>query len=483
MHSDLNKEQQRAASHLNGPMMVIAGPGSGKTTVLTSRVENLISRHHIPAAEILVITFTRAAALEMQQRFLKKHGGGHTAVCFGTFHSVFLEMLKRYSRDFQVRLMDDRIAQLLLKETFCELYPGKKLSSDMYTAMLGTVSGIKNGKLPESSLPEGVMERYTAKAEAAGLIDFDDMMLLCLKMLKKSPDILKSVRERYRYLLIDEFQDINRLQYEIVRLIAAPLNNLFIVGDDDQSIYGFRGSDPSIMLHFSRDFPNSETVLLGVNYRSCSGIVGASMRLIGYNRDRFDKKLQAFSAERGVIRIKGFPDSRAEAAEVMRILKEHAKIDSGAPTAAVLTRTHRSSSQFGRLLAAEAGGMAASSVEAGSMAARAAEGVGTADFAENVKLYTFHGSKGLEFDIVFIIEADEGITPQASAASERALLEEERRMFYVAATRAKKELYIFYTESEYDRKKFMSRFVSEFDGGVLKRLIYRVRLLLREHWQ
>lgn len=294
-----SKAQTQAIMHKDGPMMVLAGPGSGKTTVITHRVQYLTKEYGIDPGDILVITFTRAAAEEMRERYEALTGGG-SRVTFGTFHSIFFRILKlayRYTADNIVR--EEQQMQFVRELAQAGgLEPEDE--NEFAASILSEISSVKGERIAlehyySKNCPDAVFRQlyagYEEKMRRAGLIDFDDMMVLCLELFTERKDILSAWQRRCRYILIDEFQDINRLQYEIVRMLAKPEDNLFIVGDDDQSIYRFRGAKPEIMLGFERDYPGAGRILLDVNYRSTEEIVAPALRLIGENQKRFSKTI------------------------------------------------------------------------------------------------------------------------------------------------------------------------------------------------
>lgn len=297
---ELNQAQQKAIWHKDGPMLVLAGPGSGKTLVITERTKHLIEKHNIDEGNILVITFTRAAASEMKERFLRTLGAKSTGVNFGTFHSVFFTILKHaynLSANNIIR-EDERLA--CIKNIVFSMELEYEDEKELIAELLSEISMVKGNKIELStyySLSCGdevfrrIYTQYNNKIRSNNKIDFDDMLLLCYELLYKRPDILKQWHSKFRYILIDEFQDINILQYDIIRMLAEPRNNLFIVGDDDQSIYRFRGAKPEIMLNFPKDFPDSKRILLNINYRSNIHIINTADNLISRNKVRYDKRL------------------------------------------------------------------------------------------------------------------------------------------------------------------------------------------------
>ena len=314
MSDQLNEAQCKAVMHGEGPMLVLAGPGSGKTFTITNRISNLITHFEVPPQNILVITFTREAAMNMQRRFL----ASQNRICpvnFGTFHAIFYQMLiKSGCRQADAILKDSDKKHLMIpllkdyiKTVGQTTSPGNDVLNEDAGKCLAAIIYFKNtansdkaAKILEEPYRQGfthILAQYEEKRAATGKMDFDDMLYQCLRMLQDDKNILKIWQERFQYILIDEFQDINPMQYKIVRLLAGEKCNLFVVGDDDQSIYGFRGSEPSLMKNFQKDYPGCEQVLLDKNYRSRSDIVKASLKVISENKNRFVKELKAAKEE------------------------------------------------------------------------------------------------------------------------------------------------------------------------------------------
>ncbi len=355
--SDLSADPHQLAAirHKDGPMMVLAGPGAGKTFVITMRLKYLIWECGIPSEEILVITFTRSAALEMEGRF-KSMAGESENVTFGTFHSVFFGILRNFYNLNRSSIISDTEKKRYLKE----LISGAKLpyaDEETLVFILDAISEIKNagrdidglkegrGMLDAASLKE-LYRGYTKRLAEERKLDFDDMVSKCLSLFKERPDILDMWRGRYKYIMIDEFQDINPLQYEVVRLLSAPENNLTIVGDDDQAIYAFRGADPKIMLGFKKDYPDAETVRLEMNYRSCGAVVSAGQELVGHNRKRYKKKLKASAERRGTVAAIGCRDRRDEAERIAGIIESARSHGAALRDIAVLFRTNAMTGYF-----------------------------------------------------------------------------------------------------------------------------------------
>lgn len=604
-----SKAQTQAIMHKDGPMMVLAGPGSGKTTVITHRVQYLTKEYGIDPGDILVITFTRAAAEEMRERYEALTGGG-SRVTFGTFHSIFFRILKlayRYTADNIVR--EEQQMQFVRELAQAGgLEPEDE--NEFAASILSEISSVKGERIAlehyySKNCPDAVFRQlyagYEEKMRRAGLIDFDDMMVLCLELFTERKDILSAWQRRYRYILIDEFQDINRLQYEIVRMLAKPEDNLFIVGDDDQSIYRFRGAKPEIMLGFERDYPGAGRILLDMNYRSTEEIVAPALRLIGENQKRFSKAIHTTGRHGKNVITKLWQDPGEENLAIAREIQLYLQSGVRPGDIAVLYRTNagprflmeklmeynlpfrtrdtvpnlyehwisrniltyiriamgsraredilqvinrpkryisrdampdetvsfekmkafyvekdwiaeRIESLEGDLRAiARMSPLAAVNyirqgmgydeylieyaafrrmrpeelLETADELKESAAGFKTFDewFAhieaykeellrqaaqrrtetDAITLATMHSAKGLEFPIVYILDANEGITPHSRAMLDEDM-EEERRLFYVAMTRAKTRLHVYAVRERYHKKADVSRFVWEYLG-------------------
>lgn len=266
-----NASQIRAIAHLSGPMMVLAGPGSGKTSVIVERTAYMIQKGKIPASSILVATFSKAAAREMKERFLKFIGQEQSQVTFGTFHGVFYGILKQTYGLSAANILSEEERYTILYELI-QKYGGEMAEEDVIQELIKEISVVKGNRVPlkhyySSCCPDemfrNIYQAYRKKCRERRKLDFDDMLLYCYDLFIKREDILNAWRKKFQYILVDEFQDINQLQYDIIKLLAKPLNNLFIVGDDDQSIYHFRGARPEIMMNFRKDYPKAEVVQIG----------------------------------------------------------------------------------------------------------------------------------------------------------------------------------------------------------------------------
>ena len=604
-----SEAQKTAIGHRDGPMIVLAGPGSGKTTVITHRVRFLTERCGVSPADILVITFTRAAATEMKERY-ESLVGHPSGVAFGTFHAVFFRILKlayRYTADNIVR---EEQQQIFLRELLEQEGLEPEDENEFITSILSEISAVKGEGIDlqyyySKNCPDEIFRHlyagYEARMREEGRIDFDDMMVMCLELFRQRKDILSAWQRRYRYILIDEFQDINRLQYEIVRMLAEPERNLFIVGDDDQSIYRFRGAKPEIMLGFERDYPEAKRVLLDVNYRCTAELSAASLRLIRWNKKRFPKAIRTAGARGKDVITREFADPLQENQTIAKELLAYANAGVPYREMAVLYRTNsgprflmeklmeynipfstrdtvpnlydhwiasniltyirlamgsRKRSDFLQIMNRPNRYISRDSLPEemvsfekwkayyqekdwiadrienleydlkalSRMSPLAAvnyirQGMGydkyleeyaqfrrmkpeelleTADqlresaaayrtfedwfahireYGEELKrqialrrtetdavtLATMHSSKGLEFSVVYLLDANEGITPHSRAALPEDV-EEERRLFYVAMTRAKRRLHVYYVKERYHKPTECSRFVKEYLG-------------------
>lgn len=647
---DFNQAQMTALEHRDGPMMVLAGPGSGKTTVITHRIKRLLEAGVDPSG-ILVITFTKAAATEMKERFLRlareedekrkqaeqRAGGSRTGaekpffgtadpgprrreacgtsleaagsrVSFGTFHSVFYHILKWAYRFPVGNVISGEEKRQYFKKFLDESEMEVEDEAEFISSIINEISYVKGERLDlkyyySQNCPEEWFKKlydgYDEMLKTTGKIDFDDMLVMCHELFTERKDILAAWQKKFKYILVDEFQDINLLQYQVVRMLALPENNLFIVGDDDQSIYRFRGAKPEIMLGFEKDFPGTKRVLLGTNYRSTKEIVETSLRLIEHNKVRFEKKLEPFRGSGRPVDFRVFDNPGHEMDTVAQSIRAYHDAGYQWSEIAVLFRTgansglmaerlmgynipfklrdvipnlyshwiakdlfaymeiaagSRKRSDFYRImnrpnryfsrdafdtpivsfdrlksfyqdrdwmeericdLEADLRAMAPlkpvaavnyirkaigyddylrSYAEfrrmkpeelfetADKLAESAAEFVTFVEWKEHaaryeeelkkqnqeereetkdrVTLSTMHSAKGLEYPVVFVVDANEGIVPHHKAGLP-ADIEEERRLFYVALTRAKDRLHVAAVKERYHRKTDVSRFVEE----------------------
>ena len=336
----LNRGQDEAIKHGNGPCMVLAPPGSGKTLIVTERTRYLIEESGVRPDQILVITFTRYAAREMKERFERLTAGKNYPVTFGTFHSIFYGILKCAYGIGANNLMSEKESSVLLQEvldqTDIESTPEVEDEEELVRELLREVGMVKNGLchlkdfhskyLTQDEFAE-VFRSYEHQKKELKKFDFDDMLVQCYALFRKKPEILQGWQKRFQYILIDEFQDINRVQYEVIRMLAAPRYNLFVVGDDDQSIYGFRGAKPELMLYMKQEFPSLRTISLTVNYRSTEFITGAAARVILHNDTRFYKRVQSFRGRGQNVHVQEVLDEQEEAQYVTEAIQK--KLDQG----------------------------------------------------------------------------------------------------------------------------------------------------------
>ncbi|RRJ25975.1 ATP-dependent helicase [Lachnoanaerobaculum gingivalis] len=600
-----SSNQKKAIEHGAGPLMVLAGPGSGKTFVITHRIKYLIKGSGINPAHILVVTFSRAAAKEMRDRFEKLYGKSY--VTFGTFHSVFFSILKTAYGFSAEQIASDELRYTLIKEL---IKKNEIVNEDINTLsgnLLNEIALIKQDNINiknyySNSIASDTFKKlyreYEAELESRNKLDFEDMLLLTYELLSERKDILKAVQERYQYILVDEFQDINFLQYNIIKLMAGKEQNITVVGDDDQSIYRFRGARPEIMLGFERDFRNVSKVFLDINFRSTTQIVDASTKLISFNSKRFPKTFKANNGSGAPVSVIEFKNPFAEVNTIVKDVKEYIKSGQDINNIAVLYRTNlsprlliermmknnipftirdsipnlfehwvakdiisyiklatdmgnkndllRISNKPNRYISRDSLVSSKANIETlfdyyddksymikriielrehlrtiknlkpatalryirnvvgydeyieeycdmngvesdecytvlGDLENSASEFntfndwfVHMEDYKEEliearkksneedtgVRLMTFHSSKGLEFDIVYIIDVNEGSVPykKAKGADE---IEEERRMFYVAMTRARHKLFICYCKENFGKSIGKSDFIVE----------------------
>lgn len=297
-----NEQQNKAIIWNTGPALILAGPGSGKTFTTVERVRYLIEVHKVDPSQILVITFTRAAAKEMRDRFYSRMEGELLPVTFGTFHAVFFQILKISSHYASGSILSEKEKREYLRTAFAAMKEELPQQEDWEAGLLSEIGCLKNKGKMEEAFQSLYLEKPKFKQLFyafqkllldMGKLDLDDFAAAVKHLFLKNPNILKEWQEHFRYILVDEFQDINATQYEVIKLLAGEKQNLFVVGDDDQAIYGFRGSDPAIMQQFLADFPKAVQIPLSVNYRSRPGIVETAGVLVGKNKKRLPKRIVA----------------------------------------------------------------------------------------------------------------------------------------------------------------------------------------------
>lgn len=633
---DFNDSQLTAVKHKDGAMLVLAGPGSGKTTVITRRIQYLINEGGVEPSSILVITFTKAAATEMKERFyrlmesdkknntesdpksnteIKKSDTSlrYKSVSFGTFHAVFFTILKHAYNYSAKNIIREEDRYNIVKKLIINHHLDVEDENEFVQNVLGEISKVKSECLnlnnyysvncPAEDFRE-IYSEYIKTLKMNRLLDFDDMLVYTYELFTQRKDILKLWQDKYKYILIDEFQDINKIQYETIRMIAKPEDNLFIVGDDDQSIYGFRGSKPDIMLNFTKDYRKAKQVLLDFNYRSTPQIVNSALNVIGVNTKRFKKNIKTVNADGNPVKIVSCRDFIDEYNEIAQKIREMTS-DQGKKYSdiAVLYRSTSGINSLARKLmeknipfmmkdtlpdifehwiakdifayirlAQKMGNrndfiqiinkpkryigrdyLTDKEIDLDTLCKYYEEkpwmverieklkedlelvsnlnpfaavnyirrGIGYDEYLseyalnhnirfdeltdvineihessrehntfaeweeairdtknklrekknddfECVTLTTMHSSKGLEYDTVFIVDMNEGVSPHKKAVIDSDI-EEERRMFYVAMTRAKKELYIYYANEKYNKKLEPSRFLIEGNMGIDKK--------------
>lgn len=330
----IDKAQQKAICHVRGPCLTIAGPGAGKTYVLVRRIAYLTESCRIPPSQLLVITFTKAAAKEMQRRYQDAVPPEFSGVTFGTFHSIFFHILRETEHLSFQSILDSKTKQHILQGACRRAGIDYRRIGEFFNGLIGEISFIKNTGValcdyePIALSREefiGVYTQYEKMKEDLEKIDFDDMLTRTKRVLVEKPEVLEGYRRRFSYFLVDEAQDMNAVQYEIIRLLASPQDNLFLVGDDDQAIYAFRGAEPKLFLGFTDDYPQAKIVVLQKNYRCDREIVRTAQQVIRCNKVRFDKELSAASPMDGKIRFLSFRDSKDEADGIGRLIAEEKK--------------------------------------------------------------------------------------------------------------------------------------------------------------
>ncbi|HVM33248.1 MAG TPA: UvrD-helicase domain-containing protein [bacterium] len=304
-YANLNEEQREAVLHDKGPALILAGAGSGKTRVVTFRIARLIQEQKVPPSRIMAVTFTNKAAQEMRDRISALTGrAGAQGIFMGTFHSFCLQMLKLHAEKLGYRpgftIYDDSDQKSLIKECLWDLKWDEKQvhPQAVHSYISAAKNELKDPKEYEEMAAGIFMERvaqiyprYQAKLKQNNAMDFDDLLFNAVLLLKQYPQVLESYRQRFDYVMVDEYQDINTTQYQLVSAIAHPKNNLYVVGDPDQSIYGWRGADIRNILRFEQDFPGARVFKLQQNYRSTKSVIQAAQAVIRNNSQRKEKEL------------------------------------------------------------------------------------------------------------------------------------------------------------------------------------------------
>lgn len=607
MPGTFNREQEEAITHKGGPLMVLAGPGSGKTLVITYRVKWLIENAGVYPSNILVITFTRAAAEEMKKRFFMFDGMENAPVTFGTFHSIFFMILRYAYRYTAANIIREDVKRRYIKEMTENMELEIEDENEFLSGIINEISYVKGEMMSLSyyhsnncsdELFAQIYEGYEKRLREENLIDFDDMLVFCYELLREREDIRTLWQNKFQHILIDEFQDINKVQYEIIRMLAGKGDHLFIVGDDDQSIYRFRGARPEIMLGFEKDYPEAKKVILNTNYRCSEEIVESAEHLISHNTKRFPKNMQAARGSKVPITFRNLKDAGEECTDILKGIRFYYKKGIPLEDMAVIFRTNTQPRLLvGRLMEynipfqmrdvipnifdhwiarniltyiklamgnrdrklflqvmnrpkryisrsmitepqvdlkklkqqtfgkkwlyekidkLEMDLYLLRKMEPYAAIQYIRNGIGYEDYMNEyaqfrrmnpddleevlnqiqesakeyhsfeewftyiesygeelrkqmeagrqqksgVTLTTMHSSKGLEYEVVFVMDINEGVTPHKKAVKE-ADLEEERRLFYVAVTRAKTYLFLYSVKELYQKDAQISRYIGE----------------------
>ncbi|MBQ7146715.1 MAG: ATP-dependent helicase [Lachnospiraceae bacterium] len=338
-----NTEQQEVILHKEGPALVLAGPGSGKTTVIAGRILALLTHYHIPPNQILVISFTRAASREIEDRF-REQTATPAPVRFGTIHAIFYRILKISCPETVFSVLPENLRQQWMRELLMELFEADQAA---------VLSEEEQNRLQEA---------YRRRKEREGMLDFEDILEKSRDLFRRQPALLKHWQEQFRYIMIDEDQDTSPLQLELLKMLAGREQNLLAVGDDDQSIYGFRGADSRLMLAFPKDFPGARLYRLSACYRCSPQILSSASSFIAHNTKRYRKELKslAMPGPRPVLHI--FSEDGEEMRALLEELRRQARAGGSGEEAAILCR-----SRFGlrRVAAALAGAGLAFSCDEG----------------------------------------------------------------------------------------------------------------------
>ncbi len=348
----LNSPQQEAVKHIDGPMLVLAGAGSGKTKVLTNRIAYLIETGIYPG-NILAITFTNKAAREMKERVLNLIGSDAYNIQISTYHSLGLKIIKEnceflgYDKNFIILDSDDTltVVKKLIKDLNLNpaYYNAKEIRNKISSAKNELILPQDYHKLEFDSKIVELYKKYCQKLKANNSVDFDDLLILPIQLFKESPAILNSYQERYKYILIDEYQDTNQAQYIFSKMLSDKYKNIFVVGDNDQAIYAFRGANFKNILNFEKDYPTCQTILLEENYRSTQTILNAANSVIKHNKQRKDKNLWSNNGKGSKVKYIQTNDEKEEANYVAETIKKLVNDGASYEDIAVLYRTNAQS--------------------------------------------------------------------------------------------------------------------------------------------
>lgn len=352
----LNDKQQEAVELTDGPILILAGAGSGKTRVLTTKVAYLVLEKEINPYNILAITFTNKAAKEMKERTVKMLGKDAYGIQISTFHSLGLLILREnyeklgYDKNLTILDSDDTLTVIkkILKEKNLDpkAYNPRAIKNKISSAKNELVSPEEYGVFANTEYEQIITEiyqKYEKKIKTNNSVDFDDLLILPIKLFKKHPEILQKYQERFKYLLVDEYQDTNEAQYILIKMLSAKYKNICVVGDIDQSIYGFRGANYRNILNFEKDYPNANVILLEENYRSTSNILNVANDIIKNNKKRKEKKLWTKNEEGLKIKYHRSYDEQDEAHYVMDRIKRLINSGEEKEGIAVLYRTNAQS--------------------------------------------------------------------------------------------------------------------------------------------
>ena len=333
----LNESQMEAVRHIEGPCMVLAGPGSGKTRVITYRIENMVLNNNINPRRILAVSFTKASSIEMKNRALSLNNDPRMAkVTYGTFHSLFFRILRYFGGYSSESILDEKSKRIAIKGIMKGLNVENGEDDEIVNQVINEISYVKNELMDNIDFTSEILTKdeftkvYNLYEEYKGQInkiDFDDMLIKTYYLLQNNKTVLDAVRKAYKYVLVDEFQDINKAQFEVLKLISNPENNIFVVGDEDQSIYGFRGARPDFLLEFQTYFKGAKKIVLDINYRSKSEIIDTANRLIEKNTNRHEKVIKCTQGEGGSVNYISPHDSEEEAVFIGKEILEEIKKD------------------------------------------------------------------------------------------------------------------------------------------------------------
>lgn len=332
---NLNNNQLSAVKHINGPCMVLAGPGSGKTRVITYRIANMVINENIKPTSILAISFTKASSIEIKNRALSLSNDYRMdKVNYGTFHSIFFKILRYFEKYNLESILDEKTKRMVLKQILKKLEVENGEDDEVIGQVINEISYVKNELMDKIDFKSDILRKdefiqaynlYEEHKAQLNKIDFDDMLIKTYNLLKYNKAALDMVRNVYKYILVDEFQDINRVQFEVLKLISTPNNNIFVVGDEDQSIYGFRGARPDFLLQFENYFNNTTKILLDINYRSKNEIIDIANRLIEKNKNRYDKVIKCNQGNGAKVSYISPEDSEEEALYIAKDILEEIK--------------------------------------------------------------------------------------------------------------------------------------------------------------